>query len=137
MATTLVGQMNRQEKSAQMVMAPLGPTPALTPNEVKTLAPGAIFAPGGYEPPSGGSTVSAWGPLIDGFITAAAQATHQIPLLIGADAVHGNNTATGTVIFPHNAGLGGTHDPALVQQVTQITAMEAAAAGSTGPSARS
>jgi hypothetical protein len=28
------------------------------------------------------------------------------PVLIGADAVHGANIASGTVIFPHNAGLG-------------------------------
>jgi beta-glucosidase len=125
MATTLVGQMTRAEKAAQMVMANFD---MATPTDIKTLAPGAVFAPGGYVPP-GGSSVASWGTLVDTYIAAAAQTTHQIPLLIGADAVHGNNTASGTVIFPHNAGLGGTHDPALVQQVTQITAMEAAAAG--------
>jgi beta-glucosidase len=125
MATTLVGQMTRAEKAAQMVMAPF---PSATTNDIKTIAPGAVFAPGGYVPP-GGSGVAAWGTLVDPYIAAAATSAHQIPLLIGADCVHGNNTASGTVIFPHNAGLGGTHDPALVQQAAQITAYEAAAAG--------
>jgi beta-glucosidase len=125
MAATLVGQMTRAEKAAQMVMAPF---PSATTADIKTIAPGAVFAPGGYVPP-GGSGVAAWGTLVDPYIAAAATAPHAIPLLIGADAVHGNNTASGAVIFPHNAGLGGTHDPALVQQAAQITASESAAAG--------
>jgi beta-glucosidase len=125
MATTLVGQMTRAEKAAQMVMAPLG---IASVADVKSLAPGAVFAPGGYVPP-GGSGIAAWGTYLDSYIAAGAQTTHQIPFLMGADVLHGNNTAIGTVIFPHNAGLGGSNDPALVQQIARITAMEAAAAG--------
>jgi beta-glucosidase len=125
MATTLVGQMTRLEKSAQMVMAPLDQASTA---DVKTLAPGAVFAPGGFVPP-GGSGVASWGTFIDGYIALVPDTAHQIPFLVGADAVHGNNTATGTVIMPHNAGLGGMNDPALVQQVTRVTALEGAAAG--------
>ena len=125
MAATLVGTMTRAEKAAQMVMANFDNA---TTAQVQMLAPGAVFAPGGYVPP-GGSGVAAWGALIDGYITASTQTAHQIPFFIGADLVHGNNTATGTVIMPHNAGLGGTGDPALVQQATHITALEGAAAG--------
>jgi beta-glucosidase len=126
MAMTLVGQMSRAEKSAQMVMAPLG---NLSTTDVKTLAPGAIFAPGGYPDPAAALSIDGWGTLIDSYTAVIPQTAHQIPFLIGADAVHGNNTATGAVIFPHNAGLGGTGDPALVEQIGRITAQEAAAAG--------
>ncbi len=125
MTATLIGAMTRAEKAAQMVMAPLG---IASVADVQSLAPGAVFAPGGYVPP-GGSGIAAWGSYLDGFIAAAAQTTHKIPFLMGADVLHGNNTAIGTVIFPHNAGLGGSNDPALVQKGAQITAMEGAAAG--------
>src|SRR6266496_3725090 len=36
------------------------------------------------------------------------------PLIYGIDAVHGHNNVEGTVIFPHNIGLGATHNAALV-----------------------
>jgi beta-glucosidase len=126
MATNLVGMMTRAEKSAQMVMAPLGQASTA---DVKTLAPGAIFAPGGYPDPAAPLSIAGWGSLLDSYTALIPQTAHQIPFLIGADAVHGNNTATGAVIFPHNAGLGGTNDPALVQQIGSVTAQEAAAAG--------
>jgi beta-glucosidase len=126
MAATLVGQMTRAEKSAQMVMAPLG---LASTADVQTLAPGAIFAPGGYPDPQPPLSIAGWGSLLDSYIALVPQTAHQIPFLVGADAVHGNNTATGAVIFPHNAGLGGTNDPALVEQIGRVTAEEAAAAG--------
>jgi beta-glucosidase len=126
MAMGLVGQMTRAEKAAQMVMAPLG---SASTADVKTLAPGAIFAPGGYPDPAAPLSIAGWGSLLDSYTALIPMTAHQIPFLIGADAVHGNNTATGAVIFPHNAGLGGMNDPALVQQIGRITAQEAAAAG--------
>jgi beta-glucosidase len=67
--------------------------------------------------------------MVDSFIQASTQTRLAIPILFGVDAVHGNNTASGTVIFPHNAGLGSTRDPALVQEVARITALECAATG--------
>jgi beta-glucosidase len=126
MASNLVGMMTRAEKAAQMVMAPLGQASTA---DVKTLAPGAIFAPGGYPDPAPALSVAGWGTLLDSYTALIPMTAHQIPFLIGADAVHGNNTATGAVIFPHNAGLGGMNDPALVEQIGRVTAQEAAAAG--------
>jgi beta-glucosidase len=70
-----------------------------------------------------------WATMNDAYIDAGTKTAHAIPFLIGADAVHGANIASGTVIFPHNAGLGGTHDPALVQEVERIAALEVAATG--------
>lgn len=50
-------------------------------------------------------------------------------LLIGNDAVHGNMHVEGAVLFPHNIGLGATHDPALIQQVAYLTGQDSLASG--------
>ena len=42
-------------------------------------------------------------------------------ILLGTDAIHGNQHVTGTVLFPHNIGLGATHNPALIKTVTRLT----------------
>ncbi len=124
-AADLVAKMTRQEKAAQMVMAP-NPTVA----DVRSLAPGAVFA-GGSSVPPGGFSPGSWVSMIDGYVQAASQTRLGVPILYGADVLHGNNKATGTVIFPHNIGLGCTRDPALVEEVTRVTALEMAATGMT------
>lgn len=52
-----------------------------------------------------------------------------IPLLLGVDAVHGQNTLEGATIFPHNIGLGATANPKLVEEIAAITALETQASG--------
>ena len=52
-----------------------------------------------------------------------------IPLLIGVDAVHGQNTYEGATIFPHNIGLGATRNPDIVSDASVITAIEMQATG--------
>lgn len=38
-------------------------------------------------------------------------------LLIGTDAIHGDQHVAGTILFPHNIGLGATHNPDLVEKI--------------------
>ncbi len=52
-----------------------------------------------------------------------------IPLLIGVDAVHGQNTYEGATIFPHNIGLGASGNEKLVEEAAAITAIEMQATG--------
>lgn len=52
-----------------------------------------------------------------------------IPLLIGVDAVHGQNTFEGATIFPHNIGLGASGNERLVEEIAAITAIEMQATG--------
>jgi len=52
-----------------------------------------------------------------------------IPLLIGVDAIHGQNTFDGATIFPHNIGMGATRNSELVKEAAQITAIESQATG--------
>lgn len=52
-----------------------------------------------------------------------------IPLLFAVDAIHGQNTYEGATIFPHNIGMGASHNPTLVEEAAAITAVEAQATG--------
>jgi beta-glucosidase len=52
-----------------------------------------------------------------------------IPLLIGVDAVHGQNTFDGATIFPHNIGMAATRNSKLIERAASITALEAQATG--------
>ncbi len=122
-AEELLAQMTPAEKAAQMVMG-------MNPNAgtVTSAAPGTVFS-GGTQGPAGGSKASDWAGLIDGYITAAAASRLKVPLLYGIDAVHGASKTVGAVLFPHNAGLGSTRNPELVEQIGHATAIEAAAQG--------
>ncbi len=96
--------------------------------DVTSNQPGAVFAPGGYAPP-GGTDIASWASMTDGYVAAAAATPLQIPILYGLDAVHGNSGATGTVIFPHNAGMASSRDAAFVFKAAQIEASEILAGG--------
>jgi beta-glucosidase len=47
-----------------------------------------------------------------------------IPVIWGTDAVHGHANIIGATVFPHNVGLGATHDPALIERIGAATAEE-------------
>jgi len=123
---TLISVMTRQEKAAQMVMSDLP-----SAGHITATGNGAALLAGGESP--GGATVATWAPAIDtvlGSVPAVgAMPTVKIPLLYGFDAVHGNNGTTGTVVFPHNAGMASSRNAAFVQMVGQIEAQEITAAG--------
>jgi beta-glucosidase len=70
-----------------------------------------------------------WADMIDGYQKAALSSRLGIPILYGVDAVHGNNNVRGSVVFPHNIGLGAADDPALVEEIGRITALEMLAVG--------
>jgi len=70
-----------------------------------------------------------WADMIDGYQRVALSSRLGIPILYGVDAVHGNNNVRGAVVFPHNIGLGAANDPALVEEIGRITALEMLATG--------
>ncbi|MGL1934628.1 MAG: glycoside hydrolase family 3 C-terminal domain-containing protein [Fibrobacterales bacterium] len=59
----------------------------------------------------------------------AAQSSSGLPLLVGIDAVHGNAFLPGSVVFPHQVGLGGMQDLDMAYEIAKITAIETRAAG--------
>ncbi len=84
---------------------------------------------GGNSDPAAGNSPQAWLDWVDGFKAEALQTRLKIPLIYGVDAVHGHNNVEGAVIFPHQIGMGATHDPALITQAEQVTAAEVAGTG--------
>jgi len=84
---------------------------------------------GGDSDPKEGNSLEAWTNLIDRYMKRALETRLSIPLLYGVDAVHGHNNILGAVVFPHNIGLGCTRNPALIEKIERITAVEVRATG--------
>ena len=81
------------------------------------------------EGPTPGPEVSDWTKKFNTFQKQAMRSRLGIPLLIAVDAVHGQNTYDGAVIFPHNIGMAATRNMNLIQRAAEITAIEAAGTG--------
>jgi len=52
-----------------------------------------------------------------------------IPIIWGIDAVHGHANLKGSIIFPHNIGLGAMNNPDLIEKIASITAHELTVSG--------
>ena len=120
----LLGQMTLAEKIGQMTQVEKN---SVSPTEVSNHAIGSILSGGGGSPTP--NTPQAWAAMVRSFQIAALETRLGIPLLYGVDAVHGHNNVKGAVIFPHNIGLGATHDVNLVECIGRITAAELLATG--------
>ena len=89
---------------------------------------GAVLTGGG--PYFNAPTLANWAAL-----NALATAQHRLGnpldpiLLIGNDAIHGNMHVQGAVIFPHNIGLGVTHNPQLIEQIGRAVGQDSLASG--------
>jgi beta-glucosidase len=81
------------------------------------------------EGPTPGPDAIDWINKFNEFQRKALETRLGIPLLIAVDAVHGQNTFEGAVIFPHNIGMASTRNMSLVKQAAQITALETAGTG--------
>lgn len=120
----LLGRMTLAEKVGQMTLVEKD---SIRPNDIETLAIGALLSGGGGSPSP--NTPEAWAEMVNGFQERALATRLAIPLLYGVDAVHGHNNVRGATIFPHNIGLGAAGDPILMEQIGRATAEEVAATG--------
>jgi beta-glucosidase len=123
-ASALLAQMTPTEKYAQMMQMERA---ALTPALVTQYDIGSAFSQGGSGPAT--NTPSAWADMNDAYQQAALASRLKIPIIYGADEVHGVGTVAGATVFPHNIGIGATRDVALAGQIAQITASEALGVG--------
>lgn len=121
----LLEQMTLEEKVGQMTQAERGALKDIS--DIKTYYLGSLLSGGGSSPVV--NSPASWGDMIDGYQAMAMKTRLKIPLLYGADAVHGHNNVKGAVIFPHNIGLGCTRNPALVRQAMNVVAREAVGTG--------
>jgi beta-glucosidase len=125
-ADELLGQMTLSEKVGQMTQADRGfVNPAA---DVGNYLLGSLLSGGGSRPQAG-NQVRHWADMYEGYQQLALGTRLAIPLIYGIDAVHGHSNVEGTVIFPHNIGLGATRNPALVERVARATAIEVRATG--------
>ncbi len=120
----LLARMTLAEKIGQMTQVE---NRSITPTEVAQHAIGSVLSGGGGNPEP--NTPENWAKMVRDYQEAALQTHLGIPLLYGADAVHGHSNVKGAVVFPHNIGLGASRDAHLVKRIGQITAAEALATG--------
>jgi beta-glucosidase len=131
LVSALLSRMSLEEKVAQMIQADVS---SLTAEDLHTYKLGAVLAGGGAAPRGDvRAGARAWLDLADTLYRAAMQpetAAHvPIPILFGVDAVHGHAKVRGATIFPHNIGLGATHDATLIERIGRATAEEVATTG--------
>jgi len=122
---SLLAQMTLDEKIGQMTQPDVH---ALTDHaDIQKYFLGSILNGGGGGPTE--NTPQNWAKVINEYESWSLKTRLKIPLIYGVDAVHGHNNVDGAVIFPHNIGLGATHNPKLVEQAEHITALEVAGTG--------
>jgi beta-glucosidase len=121
----LLGRMTLLEKIGQMTQAEKNFLKS--PDDITTMGLGSLLSGGSSAPEK--NTPESWADMYDGFQTYALKTPLNIPLMYGFDAVHGCSNVAGTVIFPHNIGMGCTRNPKLIREAARITALEIAATG--------
>lgn len=116
----LLPRMSLADKAGQMVQGEQYP---VNEQDMAQLGLGSVLS-GGGSVPDNNNMVSHWNQVIDAFQTAALSRDLKIPFIYGVDAVHGHNTVSGAVIFPHNIGIGAANNPELTQQMGEYVAEE-------------
>ena len=92
---------------------------------------GSILSGGGAWPPVGDDG-KAWADEINTIQQFALDHSRlRIPIIYGADAVHGHNNLVDATMVPHQIGLGATFDPWLAEQLGRSTASAVRATGVT------
>lgn len=124
MIEALIAEMTLDEKIGQMTQSVWHNN--VSPKVIRDKNIGSIIH---TEGPTPGPNAIDWVNKFDEFQSSALQTRLGIPLLIAVDAVHGQNTFEGAVIFPHNIGMAATRNLKLIKQAAQITASEVAGTG--------
>lgn len=126
-AENILARLTLDQKAAQMVQ---GAVYNISENMMKKNCYGSILSTFGES----SLNASEWKNLILKYQEAAMSSEAGIPYIYGNDAVHGVNTCEGTVIFPHNIGIGAANDKELTYQMGLAVANEAKLTGMCGVS---
>ena len=123
----LLARMTPAEKVGQLIQADIE---SITPDDLRHYPLGSVLNGGDVGPGNDKlASPGEWLKLADRFYEASTDAPHGVPVIWGTDAVHGHNNIPGATIFPHNIGLGAAHDPALIERIGAITALEVRVTG--------
>jgi beta-glucosidase len=122
---SLLLQMTLEEKIGQMALVDIMYIYRQEP--VAEWFLGGLFSGGEFLRPD--NSPQGWANIVDNYQSGAMQTSLRIPLLFGADAVHGAGNVHGAAVFPHNIGLGCTGNPSLVEEAARVAAEEMSAVG--------
>lgn len=121
----LLSRMTLPEKIGQMAL--------VEKNSIKNESDIAAYGLGGLLSGAGAKPTqndpAGWKKMVDRYQQLATGSRLGIPLLYGADAVHGHAHVPGATVFPHSIGLGAAGDPELVERIARATALELRATG--------
>lgn len=127
---SLLAAMTLEQKVAQMIQPEIRD---ITVEDMRRYGFGAYLNGGGAFPNNDKhATPGDWVALADAMYEASMDDSLDgiaIPTMWGTDAVHGHNNVIGATLFPHNIGLGATHNPDLIEKIAQATAAEVLATG--------
>ena len=122
----VVASMTLDEKLGQMTQAELNNLK--DEHDIERLFLGSVLSGGDADPKEGNGLI-AWTDTVDRLIALSQKTRLRIPILYGVDGVHGHNNVLGATVFPHNVALGCTNNPALVEEIGRISALEIRATG--------
>ncbi|MDF3020576.1 MAG: 1,4-beta-D-glucan glucohydrolase [Steroidobacteraceae bacterium] len=126
----LLAKMTVEEKVGQVIQ---GDICCIKPADMKQYHLGSILAGGGSSPGNNERAPAAeWLKLADEFYAASVDTSNGgvgIPMIWGIDAMHGHSNIVGAVLFPHNVGLGATHNPKLLGEIARVTAEQVRTTG--------
>ena len=127
---SLLKKMTVEEKVGQVIQ---GDICCIKPEDMKQYHLGSILAGGGSSPGNNErSPAKDWLKLADEFYAASVDTSNGgvgIPMIWGIDAMHGHSNIVGAVLFPHNVGLGATHNPKLLADIARVTAQQVRTTG--------
>lgn len=121
--------MTLRQKVGQMTQAEIH---SITPDEVRTYHVGSVLNGGSSWPRRNKhAKLSDWLELAESYYQASmrSDAAIPVPVIWGTDAVHGHSIIYGATLFPHNIGLGATHNPQLVGAIGRAVARAVRASG--------
>ncbi len=116
----ILAKLTLDQKAAQMVQ---GAVYNVTEDAMKKYDYGSILSVNAL------LNASEWKKLVLGYQESAMNSKAGIPYIYGNDDVHGVNYCTGTVIFPHNIGIGAANDKDLTYKMGLAVANEAKLTG--------
>ncbi|MGL1888593.1 MAG: glycoside hydrolase family 3 C-terminal domain-containing protein [Reichenbachiella sp.] len=126
---SVLAMMSLEEKVGQMIQPTMGGIlySENNPNKLAEMNIGSVIWGSNDDVPN---NPNSWMDEADKVQEVMMNSRLKIPMLIGVDAVHGNNYLAGSVVFPHNINLAAAGNAHLAEEIGRITALETAAGGS-------
>lgn len=121
----LLGRMTLEEKIGQMML--------IERDSLKDHRDIALYGLGGLLSGMGSkpdlNAPEGWLRMVNEYVRISRSTRLGIPVIYGADAIHGHSNIEKATVFPHFIGLGASDDPEVVKKVARATTEELAASG--------